>query len=66
MLATRGAVELVSEGPRTGVAYRLDTTPKILIPDAVWAAGVRFVINHLLKRAVNETERRAGSKGSVG
>ena len=65
--ATNEAVEFVpSQQPRTSVAYRLETTPAIPIPDAMWDAGVRFVIGRPLKGAVTEAERRAANPGNVG
>jgi len=60
-----GSVELVPEGERTSVKYRVETAAGIPMPDAMWGAGVRFVLSHLLKSAVKEAERRAAGAESL-
>jgi hypothetical protein len=52
-------VELARQGTRTALTWRVDSIPRIPVPDAVWSALVRPVINHLLKGVVKEAERRA-------
>ena len=54
-----GSVDLTPRGTRTSLTWRVDSTPKLPVPDGVWAALVKPVINQLLKGVVNESERRA-------
>ncbi len=49
---------------RCACTWRVDSTPKLPLPDGIWAALVRPVINQLLKGVVKESERRA--EGSAG
>jgi uncharacterized protein YndB with AHSA1/START domain len=59
-----GTVELASSGAAsTDVVWRVDSTPSIPVPAAVWAAAVRPVINLLLRGVVKESERRARGGG---
>jgi hypothetical protein len=57
-------VELARQGTRTALTWRVDSVPRIPVPDAVWSAIVRLVINHLLKGVVEEAERRARAGSS--
>jgi hypothetical protein len=52
-------VELAAQGKRTALTYRVQSIPSLPVPDAVWSAIVRRVINHLLTGVVNEAERRS-------
>lgn len=54
-----GTVELAPRGGQTELIWRVESTPKLPVPDVAWAALVRPVINQLLKRVVKEAERRA-------
>jgi uncharacterized protein YndB with AHSA1/START domain len=54
-----GTVHLVAEGNRTRIEWDVDSTPKLPMPDAAWAAAVRPVIGQLLRGVVKESERRA-------
>ena len=59
-----GTVELSSSGAAsTDVVWRVDSTPSIPVPAAVWAAAVRPAINLLLRGVVKESERRARAGG---
>ena len=59
-----GTVELASSGAAsTDLVWRVDSTPSIPVPAAVWAAAVRPVINLLLRGVVKESERRARGGG---
>jgi uncharacterized protein YndB with AHSA1/START domain len=59
-----GTVELASSGAAsTDVVWRVDSTPSIPVPAAVWAAAVRPAINLLLRGVVKESERRARAGG---
>jgi uncharacterized protein YndB with AHSA1/START domain len=59
-----GTVELSSSGTSsTDVVWRVDSTPSIPVPAAVWAAAVRPAINLLLRGVVKESERRARAGG---
>jgi Polyketide cyclase / dehydrase and lipid transport len=59
-----GTVDLASSGAAsTSVAWRVDSTPSIPVPAAVWAAALRPVINLLLRGVVRESERRARAGG---
>lgn len=51
-------VELAPEDGRTALTWHVNSVPSIPIPDAVWGATVRPVINHLLQGVVKEAERR--------
>lgn len=55
-----GTVELTPQGDHTELLWRVESTPKLPVPDAAWAAVVRPVINQLLKGVVREAERQAG------
>lgn len=59
-----GSVDLSQRGTGTILTWRVDSTPKLPLPDSIWAALVRPVINQLLKDVVKESERRA--EGSAG
>ncbi len=59
-----GSVDLSQQGSGTILAWRVDSTPKLPLPDGVWAALVRPVINQLLKGIVKESERRAGASAA--
>jgi len=52
-------VELAATGSVTTLSWDVDSTPRIPVPDAVWVAVVKPVINQLLKGVVKESERRA-------
>jgi hypothetical protein len=54
-----GTVELSSQANATSVTWRIDSVPKVPMPDAMWAAAMRPVINTLLRGIVKESERRA-------
>lgn len=54
-----GTVELSTRGGHTDLLWRVETTPRIPVPDAVWAAIVKPVINQLLKGVVKESTRKA-------
>ncbi len=59
-----GTVELASAGAAsTELVWRVDSTPSIPVPGAVWAAAMRPVINMLLRGVVKESERRARAGG---
>jgi uncharacterized protein YndB with AHSA1/START domain len=59
-----GTVDLSSgAGASTNVAWRVDSTPSIPLPGAVWAAALKPVINMLLRGVVKESERRARAGG---
>jgi hypothetical protein len=53
-----GTVDLTADGNRTQIAYRVDTTPSIPVPESAWAAANKPVINRLLGAIVKEAERR--------
>jgi uncharacterized protein YndB with AHSA1/START domain len=55
-----GTVRLAPEGAGTRLEWEVDSTPKLPIPDGVWAAAVRPGINRLLSGIAKESERRAG------
>jgi uncharacterized protein YndB with AHSA1/START domain len=54
-----GTVRLTGDGSRTRLDWEVDSTPKLPLPDGVWAAAVRPVIGQLLRGVVKESERRA-------
>ena len=59
-----GTVDLSSSGSaRTSLVWRVDSTPSIPVPAAVWAALVRPVIGTLLRGVAKESERRARAAG---
>ncbi len=57
-----GTVELSSAGSATSVVWRVDTTPKLPMPDGMWGVLVRPVISLLLRGIVKESEHRAGTR----
>ena len=59
-----GTVELSTAGGATRLAWTVDSTPRIPMPDAVWVAAVKPVINQLLKGVVKESERKARAAGA--
>lgn len=59
-----GTVKLAGGGERTQLDWRVETTPKLPVPDALWAAGVRPVINQLLRGITKEAEARARADGA--
>lgn len=54
-----GAVDLTSDGAGTRLAWRVDSTPSIPVPAAIWGATMKPVIMTLLRGVVRESERRA-------
>jgi len=58
-----GTVELTTAGGDTKLTWTVDSTPKIPVPDGVWVAAVKPVINQLLKGVVKESERKARAGG---
>jgi uncharacterized protein YndB with AHSA1/START domain len=58
-----GTVELTTGGGDTKLTWTVDSTPKIPVPDGVWVAAVKPVINQLLKGVVKESERKARAGG---
>lgn len=54
-------VELTQHGMRTTLNYEVESIPRISVPDAIWSALVRPVINHLLKGVVKQAERRTAT-----
>jgi uncharacterized protein YndB with AHSA1/START domain len=54
-----GTVRLAADGNRTRIEWDVDSTPKLPLPDRVWSAAVRPVINQLLRGVAKESERRA-------
>ena len=54
-----GTVELSTRGGNTELVWRVKSTPSIPIPDGLWAALVKPVINQLLKGVIKESERKA-------
>jgi hypothetical protein len=54
-----GTVELTPQGDRTELLWRVESTPKLPVPDVVWVAIIRQVIGQLLKGVVTESERLA-------
>ena len=52
-------VELAPQDTHTLLTYRVDSSPKLPMPAAVWSAIVRPGISHLLRGVVKESERRA-------
>jgi uncharacterized protein YndB with AHSA1/START domain len=59
-----GTVKLAAGGDRTQLDWRVDSTCKLPVPDGLWAAAVRPVINQLLRGIVKEAERRARANGA--
>lgn len=55
-----GTVRLAAEGDRTRLEWDVNSTPRLPLPDGVWAAAVRPVIGELLRAIARESERRAG------
>ncbi len=51
-------VELTAVGSSTALRWHVESTPKIPVPDSVWAATVKQVIKPLLKGVARESERR--------
>jgi hypothetical protein len=56
-------VELGTSGGDTRLSWKVDSTPRIPVPDAVWVAALKPVINQLLKGVVRESERKARAGG---
>lgn len=56
-----GTVELSTAGGDTALVWKVDSTPRIPVPDAVWVAALKPVINQLLKGVIKESERKARS-----
>ncbi len=56
-----GMVRLSERGAGTVLTWHVDSTPKLPLPDAVYVAAMKPVINQLLRGVVRESERRAGS-----
>ncbi len=54
-----GTVELTSRSNDTDLTWRVDSVPKVRMPDAMWATVVRPAISMLLRGVVKESERRA-------
>ena len=54
-----GTVDLAAEGNGTDLTWRIDSTPSVPIPGAVWAVMMRPVITTLLRGVKRESERRA-------
>lgn len=50
-------VTLAQQGTQTVLTWQVDSIPRIPVPDSVWSALVRPVINHLLKGVVKQAER---------
>jgi hypothetical protein len=55
-----GTVELASNANHTDLIWRIDSVPKVRMPDGMWATMVRPAISVLLRGVVKESERRAG------
>jgi uncharacterized protein YndB with AHSA1/START domain len=54
-----GTVTLAPSQERTQIDWKVETTPKLPVPDPLWAAAVRPAINQLLKGIAAEAERLA-------
>ncbi len=54
-----GTVDLAPTGTGTNLVWRVDSTPSIPIPDAVWGGIMRQVVGQLFRGVVKESERRA-------
>jgi uncharacterized protein YndB with AHSA1/START domain len=61
--AHSGTVDLSEQAGATELTWRVDTVPKLPMPDGMWAVLVRPGINVLLRGVVKESERRAGTRG---
>ena len=56
-------VRLSERSGGTILTWHIDSTPKLPLPDAVYVAAMKPVINQLLRGVKTESERRAGSAG---
>lgn len=54
-----GTVQLGAGGRGTSLTWRVDSTPKLPLPDALYVAVMRQAIGRLLKGIVRESERLA-------
>ncbi len=54
-----GTVQLSPRGSGTILTWRVDSTPKVALPDALYVAALKPVIAQLLKGIVRESERLA-------
>ncbi len=63
--AHTGTVQLSPRGSGTILTWRVDSTPKLPLPDALYIAVLKPVIGQLLKGIVRESERLAPTPADV-
>jgi Polyketide cyclase / dehydrase and lipid transport len=56
-----GTIDLTEQGGQTLLRWRVNSSTKLPLPDAVWVALVRPVIKQLLNGVVKESERRTAA-----
>ena len=54
----QGLVELREVGDQTFVNWRLDSTPRLPLPESIYSALVKVAIRPLLRGIAKESERR--------
>lgn len=58
-----GTVRLSERSGGTILTWHVDSVPKLRVPDAVYVAALKPVINQLLRGVVKESERRSRAGG---